>query len=351
MLEYEPVILLRPPRYQQETCFLDAYYENEELQLACHCEQREFIPLTKGYRIRGTEELKRSKRGLRGIRLSEIEESTQEISDDTLAETRRLAAVKEVPLCKFWKRGRCQKANCEYRHSLTEFETATTRDDGELKSRRHEIFADWILATFPNLENGVLDVAGGGGRVAWALWRKRGLRTAVLDPRRKTLKRRDRKEIAKSAVPPPLHISQILDASFAKENAEFLASFSLIVGCHPDEATDAIMDTALKFGTHVALVPCCVFADLFKHRRRKAGCLELPVMTYRDLCEYLLAKDPNLQKATLPFAGRNLVIYRQTPSLPRPELELVSTRDFVVASEKGYIDRERRRKAAHDGIE
>jgi len=37
----------------------------------------------------------------------------------------------------------------------------------------------------------------------------------------------------------------------------------LILGLHPDEATDDIVDMALKFGKSFAVVPCCVFSTKF----------------------------------------------------------------------------------------
>ena len=42
---------------------------------------------------------------------------------------------------------------------------------------------------------------------------------------------------------------------------------ALVVGLHPDEATDAIVDAALAAGKPFAVVPCCVFPSLFPHRR------------------------------------------------------------------------------------
>ena len=52
-------------------------------------------------------------------------------------------------------------------------------------------------------------------------------------------------------------------------------------------------------------MPCCVFSRLFAFRR--VGCA--PVRTHEDLCRYLLAKHPAARRETLPFAGKNTVIY------------------------------------------
>ena len=43
------------------------------------------------------------------------------------------------------------------------------------------------------------------------------------------------------------------------EHAELLAGCSVVVGMHPDQATDAIVDFALQAGKPFAVIPCCVF--------------------------------------------------------------------------------------------
>ena len=34
----------------------------------------------------------------------------------------------------------------------------------------------------------------------------------------------------------------------------------IVLGMHPDQATEAIIDFAIRFGRSFAVVPCCVFA-------------------------------------------------------------------------------------------
>ena len=85
----------------------------------------------------------------------------------------------------------------------------------------------------------------------------------------------------------------------------------LLLGMHPDEPTEAIIDVALKHGLPFAVVPCCVFADLYPNRKlwsEEDG--ETPVRTYEQFLEYLLAKDASLRIETLPFQGKCNVIYR-----------------------------------------
>lgn len=81
---------------------------------------------------------------------------------------------------------------------------------------------------------------------------------------------------------------------------------------HPDQATDAVIEVALALKKPFAVVPCCVFTDLFPHRRLKAENAEdegVPVQTYAQLCEYLRSLHPDIEVAFLPFKGRNQVLY------------------------------------------
>jgi hypothetical protein len=100
-----------------------------------------------------------------------------------------------------------------------------------------------------------------------------------------------------------------------------------IVALHPDEASDAIVDTAVQLRIPFVIVPCCVFCRLFPHRRIKtdayagaskegtaqntdnADSATKMVSTYAELLDYLQAKDPSIQRATLPFAGANTVLW------------------------------------------
>jgi hypothetical protein len=81
-----------------------------------------------------------------------------------------------------------------------------------------------------------------------------------------------------------------------------------LVGLHPDECTEAILDTALLYGKPVAIVPCCVFPHMFPDRYL-VDRPHVPVTTYEEFLQYLLEKDDRLQRATLAFEGRNQVIY------------------------------------------
>jgi hypothetical protein len=80
---------------------------------------------------------------------------------------------------------------------------------------------------------------------------------------------------------------------------------SILCGMHPDEATDEIIDIGLAMNIPWAVVPCCVFPNLF-HSRMIHG---KPVRSYEDYCAYIRSRRKDIQEAELPFRGRNKVFY------------------------------------------
>jgi hypothetical protein len=102
------------------------------------------------------------------------------------------------------------------------------------------------------------------------------------------------------------HLRRPLDAQLEHEHSTLLSTASALVGMHPDEATEPIIDAALRHGRPFAVVPCCVFARaLPKVMPGGRG----SVQTYEQLLEYLQAKHPAIQRARLPFTGRNVVLF------------------------------------------
>eukprot|EP00121_Abeoforma_whisleri_P010589 Awhi_evm1s9769 len=87
---------------------------------------------------------------------------------------------------------------------------------------------------------------------------------------------------------------------------------SMVIGMHPDEATELIVDEALKSGKPFAVVPCCVFPSLFPDRKLEDGS---PVRTYEQFITYLLQKHPSIQKDTLAdLGGSNVILYTRPSS-------------------------------------
>ena len=54
------------------------------------------------------------------------------------------------------------------------------------------------------------------------------------------------------------HIQAMFDPSFAVSKSDLVNDCTLIIGMHPDEATEEIVDMALSLKPF-AIVPCCVF--------------------------------------------------------------------------------------------
>ena len=83
---------------------------------------------------------------------------------------------------------------------------------------------------------------------------------------------------------------------------------------HPDQATEPLVDLAIRHRKPFAVVPCCVFAHENPDRRLKSSSGEAPT-SYEDFCKYLMEKDDNITSERLNFKGRNLVLY-WNPEVP-----------------------------------
>jgi hypothetical protein len=216
--------------------------------------------------------------------------------------------------------------------------------DKKAKALRARVFAAWLIETFSRevllvdqngpgygseSGSGVLDIAGGKGQLSIELSvQVGGIFCTVIDPlvrkrgmsssssigngrgRVVGLSSRDKKRLDKVGAAQPLHVARPFGDGLLKipEYDTLLKQASCLVGLHPDECTEAILDKALLYGKPVAIVPCCVFPQMFPDRYL-ANRPDVPVTTYEEFLQYLLEKDDRLQRATLPFEGRNQVIY------------------------------------------
>lgn len=163
------------------------------------------------------------------------------------------------------------------------------------KSRMERVFAQWLVRTFHlSSESRLLDVAGGAGKLASEL-REAGVgEIEIVDPRT------DHRDAGEGLVQTVAYFSE----DFSCSNSQMP---DLLVGLHPDEATDACILWSLKHNVSFAVVPCCVFAHLNQGRKLASGA---PVRTYEDLVEYLSTLC-DVEKAFLPVQGRNCILYRR----------------------------------------
>lgn len=93
------------------------------------------------------------------------------------------------------------------------------------------------------------------------------------------------------------------DENFDKE---IIQRSSLIVGMHPDEATDFIIDISIKNKKKFAVVPCCVFPKVFNERYLNNGEF---VCDYPKYIKFIQEKVPENKIEFLEIVGRNKIIY------------------------------------------
>ena len=109
-------------------------------------------------------------------------------------------------------------------------------------SRRFDVFASFVATQFPNKNLKIADVAGGKGYLALAL-REQGYRDiTIIDP-----KRRLKKKVNHRATFLAIPFTETLDRRF-----------DLVLGMHPDEATDHIIRYSVKHGSPFVVCPCCI---------------------------------------------------------------------------------------------
>ena len=128
-----------------------------------------------------------------------------------------------------------------------------------------------------------------------------------MDPRGQKLKRWQSKLLKKNPdLSAPEHIQDLFDGDFFKKHGMKPSDIKLVVGLHPDEATEPLVDCALEFSLDFAVIPCCVFSQDFPQRRLRSG--EEPT-SYDNFCDYLTEKHEEIRSQLLPFIGRNKVLY------------------------------------------
>ncbi|KAF1772834.1 Nucleic acid-binding, OB-fold [Phytophthora cactorum] len=127
------------------------------------------------------------------------------------------------------------------------------------KAQRSRIFCDWLVESL------------GEGRLA------AGTESSMLLVAKRPMKlgKYNRKLVAKAESTKGRKMSpqllRCLDDEALKLYSELFTDCSVFVGMHPDEATEAIVDAALKLGKPFAIVPCCVMSRVFPDRQCQDG--------------------------------------------------------------------------------
>lgn len=152
-------------------------------------------------------------------------------------------------------------------------------------ARRFDVFANFIHSNFPNCKK-IADIAGGKGYLQVAL-RNRGYDVITFDKRKGRKNRPGKFEFQ----------YRYFDSSVKED-------FDLMVGMHPDEATDVIIVEAAKRNIPFAIVPCCVMPNAIPYWGQRS---------YKQWIEHLKKSAQKLgyqvYEKQLKMNGCNLVLY------------------------------------------
>ncbi|KAJ3239217.1 hypothetical protein HDU81_006322 [Chytriomyces hyalinus] len=194
------------------------------------------------------------------------------------------------------------------------------------KNARSQVFADWVLSTFPESLN-VVDVAGGKGLVGLIVEKATSkeksqksetesetlprVTATLIDPRPRDISKQMRRIAPSSAE--GIQLNAHLQEWFQDPPSETVDELlkrqkTVIIGLHPDQATEPIVDIGLARGIPWAVVPCCVFPELYPNRIWP-GDGGGEVNSTEKLIDWLKAKNADIKEAYLPFEGRNRVLY------------------------------------------
>lgn len=209
-------------------------------------------------------------------------------------------------------------------------------EDKKSHCHRAHVFVEWLLTTFGMdlLQQGCVDIAGGRGDLGFELSVKRGLPCTVVDPRCGgeelqpsawidwQLSRTQRQWLEQNrqgvkgieqckaivAASPLRRCNAVLKEDWREDRERWekvVQGGKLIIAMHPDEATGGAVDLACAFGLPFAVVPCCVFSDLFPFRVFSDG---RRVRTHEELVEWLRLRSQG-QVEFLGFRGKNVVVF------------------------------------------
>ncbi|KAF9289014.1 hypothetical protein BGZ68_010169 [Mortierella alpina] len=136
----------------------------------------------------------------------------------------------------------------------------------------------------------------------------------------------------------PERIEAMMDDDFLLKHERLVSEASILIGLHPDQATEPIVRAALKAGKPFAVIPCCVFSRDNLHRRLpkvhssdtidsgsgvspedplnadEEASSTRPVTSYEDFVTWLSTLHPGIETTWLNFEGMNRVLYWRGPT-------------------------------------
>jgi len=193
---------------------------------------------------------------------------------------------------------------------ITKFDNSMAHGDKKHKAMRAKLFAAFLVDLFgPQMFQDnplILDVAGGKGMLSLELSLRCQSQCTIIDPLIRG--KNDTQQFTSRAMKlikqvngrMPTHLAQFFGLN--EKCLKLVRQSTMLVGLHPDECTEDILDAALLTNKPAAIIPCCVFASLFPERKLKNG---TPVCSYDDFLSYLMEKDDRIKKFELPFEGKN----------------------------------------------
>ncbi|KAF9149426.1 hypothetical protein BG015_008787 [Linnemannia schmuckeri] len=332
--------------------------------------------------------------------------SSEMFEDSSASQQQHRRGDDSQPHCKFWlNSGKCSKEICEFWHETDPVKLKAERrrwvderiqakrqishhaSDPHQKTTKNQhreralYFAKWLIDTFTrqylNAGSGVLDIAG--GRRKWQRkWLEKfkansstidgtGLEASTIQKDGESLTSTpaatDTTEEQEPDADKPLdgladfiptvktqplqatepsRIQAMLDDQFLETHKDLVNTTSIMIGLHPDQATEPIVRAALKAGKPFAIIPCCVFGRDNPHRRlpkdleteeigsssssiiNEGGVQEedeeegvypstRPVTSYADFVTWLGTLHPDIKTTWLNFEGMNRVLYWEGP--------------------------------------
>ena len=151
--------------------------------------------------------------------------------------------------------------------------------------RRFEVFAKFIKKQFsPNIYKNIADVAGGQGHLNKTL-KSYGFENIItFDTRKNKIKNIQYKR------------------KLFSDDCDF--KFDLLVGMHPDNATDVIIKEAETQKIPFIIVPCCILPTITKFTMQRS---------YTNWCKHLIkfaeSLKFNVKSTILSISGSNVVIW------------------------------------------